>query len=135
MKCSIKKEIEHNEPELKIKTVSECQPEFSKNKSVNKTETVRVYYTDKRGETNKTSKGNIIWSETKWEKNKVVIYEYLVNPQNQKKKFFSAIELSINKNKETFIEKSAASKEAFDPTSMLGQIRMMITKLVFKLSK
>jgi hypothetical protein len=130
--CSIKKVVHHTEPELKIKTVSECYPELSKSKLIT-SETDDFYYTDGRGEINKASNGTTIWSQAKWDKNKLLLFEYAVNPQNQKKQLLLITELSVSKNKEKLIERTSTSEANL--YSSLNMFGLKPTKKVFKISK
>ena len=131
--CSVEKTIEHNEPELKIRTITKCLEETSMGKSLKTFETNFIYFTDGRGEVNKPDDSDSIESKTKWDGNKILIVNNHINPKNNKKEMSLSKELSISKNKAEMFEKLADNKSGFySAATAFGSI---YTKRVYKLSK
>lgn len=127
--CEIKLLIVHNEPELIIRRTSICG---ESKKSLKTTETVHRYFTDEREEVNTSSRGQIVESKTRWDKDRVVITIYQVNPKNGKKKTSLVYEISLSKDKQKLTERIAENEASLSPSAGFGT---MYQRMVYKISK
>jgi hypothetical protein len=124
VKCSKKWLIEHNEPELIIRSTSTCT---EANKPANTIENISRYFTDGRGEVNNTIRDETIESKTKWDDNKIIITIYEINPKSGKKKTSWVKEISISKNGQELSE-----REAFNESELYSGT---FTKRIFRILK
>lgn len=114
--------IEHAEPEIVIKRKGKCPDGQYK---ATETETTHRYFTDGRGEENSDGFRNAVKSETRWEKNRLIITEYQID-RNGRRTPTIYIKITISKKGDKLEMNRILAGKGRSPVAFLDHRLMLI---------